>query len=149
MDYVRVRIGCRNITKVSVVVEGLLDMYFYDFAFQREGHVEGTNNPGWNTWTRSTDGNDNPFPKKHKKRGRQRLLGSSTSSHDAEAGTSSQQQVKQHCSEMGKKHKKMKVNKLKNNLKQILKRTICREKEIKIREQTQATKVMTALLSMS
>jgi hypothetical protein len=50
---------------------------------------------------------------------------------------------------MGKKHKKMKVNKLKNNLKQILKRTICREKEIKIREQTQATKVMTALLSMS
>jgi hypothetical protein len=66
-DYVRVKIGCKDITKVPTVVEGLLDMHFYDFSFQREVQVEGSNNPGWNTWTRENDGNDNPSPKKHKK----------------------------------------------------------------------------------
>jgi hypothetical protein len=66
-DYVRVKIGCKDITKVLAVVEGLMDMYFYDFSFQREVQVEGSNNPSWNTWTRANDGNDNPSPKKHKK----------------------------------------------------------------------------------
>jgi hypothetical protein len=49
------------------VVEGLLDMHFYDFSFQREVQVEGSNNPGWNTWTRASDGNDKPSPKNIKK----------------------------------------------------------------------------------
>jgi hypothetical protein len=35
-DFIRVKIGCRDITKVPAVVEGLLDFHFYDFTFQRE-----------------------------------------------------------------------------------------------------------------
>jgi hypothetical protein len=65
-EYVRVKIGCRDITKVPAVVEGLLDLHFYDFTFQREIQVEGHTQPGWNTWTRTNDGNDNPSPKKPK-----------------------------------------------------------------------------------
>jgi hypothetical protein len=65
-EYVRVNIGCRDITKVPAVVEGLLDLHFYDFTFQREMQVEGHTHPGWNTWTRANDGNDNPSPKKPK-----------------------------------------------------------------------------------
>jgi hypothetical protein len=67
-EYVRVKIGCKDITKVPVVVEGLLDLHFYDFTFQREIHIEGHNHLGWNTWTRSNEGNDNPSPKKTKKK---------------------------------------------------------------------------------
>jgi hypothetical protein len=55
-DYVRVRIGYKDIYKVPAVVEGLLKMYFYDFIFQREVHIEGHNQPGWNTWTRANEG---------------------------------------------------------------------------------------------
>uniref|UniRef100_K3Z0A5 CCHC-type domain-containing protein n=1 Tax=Setaria italica TaxID=4555 RepID=K3Z0A5_SETIT len=36
LDYVRVRIGCKDVTKVPATVEALLDMHFYDFTFQRE-----------------------------------------------------------------------------------------------------------------
>jgi hypothetical protein len=65
-EYVRVKIGCKDITKVPAVVEGLLDMHFYDFTFLREIQVEGHTQPGWNTWTRTNDGNDNPSPKNQK-----------------------------------------------------------------------------------
>jgi hypothetical protein len=65
-EYVRVKIGCKDVTKVPAVVEGLLDMHFYDFTFQREIQVEGHTQLGWNTWTRTNDGNDNPSPKNQK-----------------------------------------------------------------------------------
>jgi hypothetical protein len=67
-EYVRVKIGCKDITKVPAVVEGLLDMHFYDFVFQREVQ-ESYSKQAWNTWTRTTErgDEDNPSPKKHKK----------------------------------------------------------------------------------
>jgi hypothetical protein len=43
-DYVRVKIGCRDVTKVPAKVEGLLDLHFYDFTFQREVQMEGGGN---------------------------------------------------------------------------------------------------------
>jgi hypothetical protein len=101
-DYVRVKIGCKDITKVPAVVEGLLDMHFYDFSFQREVQVEGSNNPGWNTWTRSSGGNDNPSPKKHKKSGGISFQDGSNDNHDAGAGTSAQPAGRQHCTGGGK-----------------------------------------------
>jgi hypothetical protein len=67
-DYIRVKIGCRDISKVPARVEGLLDRHFYDFTFQREVPVEGAST-SWNTWTRNADRNneDNPSPKKQEK----------------------------------------------------------------------------------
>jgi hypothetical protein len=49
-------------------VEGLLDLHFYDFTFQREVQVEGSST-AWNTWTRNTDraNEDRPSPKKQKR----------------------------------------------------------------------------------
>jgi hypothetical protein len=88
-EYVRVKIGCRDITKVPAVVEGLLDLHFYDFTFQREIQVEGHTQPGWNTWTRSNDGNDNPSPKKPKGNEGKGYQGETAGKIDAEAGTSS------------------------------------------------------------
>nr|TKW22505.1 hypothetical protein SEVIR_4G232600v2 [Setaria viridis] len=35
-EYVRVKIACKHITKVLAIVEGLLDMHFYDVTFQRK-----------------------------------------------------------------------------------------------------------------
>lgn len=32
-DYVRVKIGCRDVTKVPSSVDGLLDFNFYDYFF--------------------------------------------------------------------------------------------------------------------
>jgi hypothetical protein len=32
-DYVRVKIGCRDVTKVLASVDGLLDFQFYDYFF--------------------------------------------------------------------------------------------------------------------
>ncbi|RLM73960.1 hypothetical protein C2845_PM15G05560 [Panicum miliaceum] len=66
--YVRVKIGCRDMTKVPAVVEGLLDFHFYDFTFQREVPVEGVTDPTGTKWTRTTDrsNEDFPSPKKHK-----------------------------------------------------------------------------------
>jgi hypothetical protein len=32
-EYVRAKIGCRDITKVPAKVEGLLDLHLYDFTF--------------------------------------------------------------------------------------------------------------------
>ncbi|CAO2203360.1 unnamed protein product [Urochloa humidicola] len=65
-DYVRVKIGCRDISKVPAVVEGLLNFHFYDFIFQREVPVEGVTNTAGNIWTRNLDrtNEDNPSPKK-------------------------------------------------------------------------------------
>jgi hypothetical protein len=64
-DYVRVKIGCKSIAKVPDVVEGLLDMHFYDFIFQREVVTEMANKTPWNTWTRNAE--RGPFPKKAQK----------------------------------------------------------------------------------
>ncbi|CAL4949938.1 unnamed protein product [Urochloa decumbens] len=65
-EYVRVRIGCKDITKVPATVEGLLDFHFYDFIFQREVVVEGATNASGNVWTRKGDNanEENPSPKK-------------------------------------------------------------------------------------
>jgi hypothetical protein len=35
-DYVRVKIGCRDVAKVLASVDGVLDFHFYDYFFQRE-----------------------------------------------------------------------------------------------------------------
>jgi hypothetical protein len=35
-DYVRVKIGCGDVTKVPASMDGLLDFHFYDYVFQRE-----------------------------------------------------------------------------------------------------------------
>uniref|UniRef100_A0A0A9E9D2 Uncharacterized protein n=1 Tax=Arundo donax TaxID=35708 RepID=A0A0A9E9D2_ARUDO len=35
-DYVRIKIGCRDVAKVLATTEGALDDYFYDFIFERE-----------------------------------------------------------------------------------------------------------------
>jgi hypothetical protein len=35
-DFVRVKCGYRDVTKVPAVVEGVLVFHFYDFTFQRE-----------------------------------------------------------------------------------------------------------------
>lgn len=105
-EYVRVKIGCKDITKVPAVVEGLLDLHFYDFIFQREIHIEGHNQPGWNTWTRSNEGNDHPSPKKPKRNEEKGFQGSSAGTHDKEAGTSNQQHGKQHAAEGGERSEK-------------------------------------------
>lgn len=66
-EYVRVKIGCRDITKVPVVVNGLLDFFFYDFKFQREVVQEGTTSPAGNKWLRNDKPCvDKPSPKKQK-----------------------------------------------------------------------------------
>jgi hypothetical protein len=67
-EYVRVKIGCRDISKVPATVEGLMDLHFFDFSFQREVLVEG-GSTSWNTWTRNADrsNEDNPSPKKARK----------------------------------------------------------------------------------
>ena len=37
-DYVRVKIGCRDITKVPASVDGVLDFHFYDYFFRQKCH---------------------------------------------------------------------------------------------------------------
>uniref|UniRef100_A0A0A9GUN4 DUF4283 domain-containing protein n=1 Tax=Arundo donax TaxID=35708 RepID=A0A0A9GUN4_ARUDO len=69
-DYVRVKIGCRDVTKVPAIMERMLGKHFYDFYFQREILQEGSTNPAGNKWVRTggDDGNngDKPSPKKQK-----------------------------------------------------------------------------------
>jgi hypothetical protein len=67
-EYVRVKIGCRDISKVPATMEGLLDLYFFDFSFQREVVMENASS-AWNTWIRNADrsNEDNPTPKKLRK----------------------------------------------------------------------------------
>lgn len=66
-DYVRVKIGCRDVTKVHAVVNSMIDFLFYDFIFQREVPVEGSINQAGNKWIRNDrSGEDHPSPKKQK-----------------------------------------------------------------------------------
>lgn len=67
-EYVRVKIRCRDVSKAPAIVEGLLDLHFFDFNFQREV-VMGGSTSAWNTWTRNVDkpNEDNPSPKKARK----------------------------------------------------------------------------------
>jgi hypothetical protein len=68
-EYVRVKIGCKDITKVPAVVEDLLEMHFYDFAFQREVSTGNHNKPAWNTWTRTSERDDDKPSLKNTRRG--------------------------------------------------------------------------------
>ena len=61
-EFIRVKIGCRDITKVLAVVEGLLDFHFYDFTFQREVPQEGVTNAAGTSWTKTTDRPSGDFP---------------------------------------------------------------------------------------
>lgn len=82
-DYVREKIGCRDVTKVSAEVNGMIDFLFYDFKFQREVVHEGVTNPAGNKWVRNDRaGVDHPSPKKQKTMGHNSMT----------AGTSSVQQ---------------------------------------------------------
>ena len=67
--YVRIKISCRDITKVPAVAEGVLDMHFYDFVFQREVPQEGFTNAAGTTWTRNSDKDteEHPSPKKQRR----------------------------------------------------------------------------------
>jgi hypothetical protein len=91
-EYVRVKIGCRDVSKVPATVEGLLDLHFFDFNFQREVVVGGSSS-AWNTWTRNADrsNEDNPSPKKARKEGGEHFQQGGTSG-TAEQKSSTQQQ---------------------------------------------------------
>jgi len=52
-DYVRVKIGCKDVTKVPASVDGVLDFHFYDYFFQREVPQEGYTNPAGTKWIRN------------------------------------------------------------------------------------------------
>jgi hypothetical protein len=85
---------------VPAVVEGLLDLHFYDFTFQREVQVEGGTTSTWNKWTRNTDrsNEDNPSPKKAR-RGEGKSFQQGSSSQSQEEGEQSSQ-------EYGRRHDK-------------------------------------------
>jgi hypothetical protein len=97
-DYIRVKIGCRDISKVPARVEGLLDRHFYDFTFQREVPVEGAST-SWNTWTRNADRNneDNPSPKKARKGEGSSFQKGKTSNDQGEGELSSQEYGRRHA----------------------------------------------------
>ena len=82
-EYVRAKIGCRDITKAPATVEGVLDFHWHDFHFQREVEQEGYTNPAGNQWIRTGgDKNDEiPSPKKMK-------LGGNFQTNNTEAGPS-------------------------------------------------------------
>lgn len=68
-DYVRVKIGCRDVTKVPASVDGVLDFHFYDYFFQREVPQEGYTNTSGTKWIRNERDQpkeDFPSPKKQK-----------------------------------------------------------------------------------
>lgn len=52
-DYVRVKIGCRDVTKVPASIDGLLDFHFYDYFFEREVPQEGFTNPASTQWIKN------------------------------------------------------------------------------------------------
>jgi hypothetical protein len=58
-EYVRVKIDCRDVTKVLASVDGLLDFQFYDYFFQREVPQDEYTNPASTQWIR----NDKDRPK--------------------------------------------------------------------------------------
>jgi hypothetical protein len=96
-DYIRVKIECRDISKVPARVEGLLDRHFYDFTFQREVPVEGAST-SWNTWTRTADRNneDNPSPKKARKGEGSSFQKGKTNNEQGEEDLSSQEYGRRH-----------------------------------------------------
>jgi hypothetical protein len=68
-DYVRVKIGCRDVTKVPASVDGLLDFHFYDYFFQREVPQDGYTDSSGTKWIRNEKDkpkDDFPSPKKQK-----------------------------------------------------------------------------------
>jgi hypothetical protein len=68
-DYVRVKIGCRDVTKVPASVDGVLDFNFYDYFFQREVPQDGFTNPSGNKWIRNErDKSKDEFPSPKKQR---------------------------------------------------------------------------------
>jgi len=67
-DFVRIRIGYKDITKVPAVVEGLLDLHFYDFPFQMKVPQQGTTNAAGTRWTRTTDRPSGDAPSQKKPR---------------------------------------------------------------------------------
>jgi len=67
-DFVRVKIGCRDVRKVPALVEGLLDFHFYDFTFQREVPTEGITNAAGTKWTRNSERQEDDSPSKKPKR---------------------------------------------------------------------------------
>jgi hypothetical protein len=93
-DYVRVKIGCRDISKVPATVEGLMDLHFFDFSFQREVLVEG-GSTSWNTWTRNADrsNEDNPSPKKARKGEKDNTQQGASTSKAGQVNTTSSQGV--------------------------------------------------------
>jgi hypothetical protein len=93
-DYVRVKIGCRDISKVPATVEGLMDLHFFDFSFQREVLVEG-GSTSWNTWTRNADrsNEDNPSPKKARKGEKDNTQQGASTSKTGQINTTSNQGV--------------------------------------------------------
>jgi hypothetical protein len=97
-EYVRAKIGCRDITKVPATVEGLLDLHFHGFTFQREVPVEWSSSTTWNTWTRNTDrpSDDNSFSKKAKKEDENKFQKGSTSQSHGDGEYSSQEHGKRH-----------------------------------------------------
>jgi hypothetical protein len=68
-DYVRVKIGCRDVTKVPASVDGVLDFHFYDYFFQREVPQDGYTDPTGTKGImneRDQQKEDFPSPKKQK-----------------------------------------------------------------------------------
>ena len=84
-DFVRVKIGCRDVKKVPAMVEGLLDFHFYEFTFQREVPIEGVTNAAGTKWTRNSDRQeeDSPSPKKPK-RGENQAQDQTSGQHQGE-----------------------------------------------------------------
>ena len=84
-DYVRVKIGCRDVTKVPANVDGVLDFHFYDYFFQREVPQDGYTDASGTKWIRNERDqakDDFPSPKK------QRMEQSKQAGQGFEAGPS-------------------------------------------------------------
>nr|TKW37362.1 hypothetical protein SEVIR_1G042300v2 [Setaria viridis] len=85
--YVRVGIGCKDVTKILAT---------------REVPIDGATNPAGNTWTRTVDrpNDNNPSPKKPKRGEGGNFPKSGGGNLQYEAGTSQQQQGYQHATNM-------------------------------------------------
>jgi hypothetical protein len=51
VDYVRIKIACRDLTKVPKTAEGVLGITVYDFGFERE--IETESNESSQKWHQS------------------------------------------------------------------------------------------------
>jgi hypothetical protein len=74
-------------------MEGLLDLHFYDFTFQRKVAVERNTSTARNSWTRNTDrsNEDNPSPQKARRGEEGNFQEGSSSQSQGEGETSSQE----------------------------------------------------------